>query len=253
MKHKSMAAGVAALAFGTCAHAASWSMADDFAVSNTPNGQWQYGYYALYPSLGNDLSPDPQQFTPISIPDDGLSYSGYVTPHQSSLSIIRYGSEESVTVLPGFAPYTAFYAPVVRWTAPETSIYRFNGSISYLSTSGNITWVAQASIRQANSTIATAYLGQKGDILAFNGDLALNAGETIDFIAAKGQPLLSYAAVITAVPEPGNYALFLSGVSVLLLAKRKRAGSISNCNTVPSLSGLTGCSTGTSMLRIAAR
>jgi hypothetical protein len=207
------------------AHAAIWDIASDFQVRNSPNGQWQYGYYALYPSLGLDVPIGIQQFSPITLPDDGLNYSGYVSPTQASLSIIRFGTDPFLTVLPGFAPAIAFYAPVVRWTAPEAGFYHLDAAISYLSTSGNSSWLSQASIRLTNNQLTYAYLGQKGDVLSFSGDLLLAKGETLDFISAKGQPLLSYVATISSVPEPTNTTLVLCGLALALSRLRKKSPS----------------------------
>jgi hypothetical protein len=203
-------------------HAATWDIASNFAVSNTPNGSWQYGYYALYPMLGSDVPAGTQQFIPMTIPSDGLSYSGYVFQDISSFSIIRFGDNPFLTVIAGFAPTTAFYAPVVRWTAPETGKYSLNANISYIGGSGNISWIAQASIRLSDQQIATASLGQNGDQLLVSNDFSIAQGQYIDFITAKGQPFVSYSATISSVPESTSFLLALSGLAIAFTHSRRK-------------------------------
>jgi hypothetical protein len=200
---------VAGPAYALCQ---TWDIAQNFTTEQNPNDAWAYGYYQLYPALDLPIPASRQTFIPIIIPNDGLSYSGYVSQYLSPATIIRFGSDEFLTVRAGFASYIGYLAPVVRWTAPSSGAYNLTSSISYINQSGGLTNTSQVGLRLNDQILLQQDLRQVGEKAIFKNSIFLQKGDYLDIFAAKGQNLIGYSLSISGVPEASNAAMTLASL-----------------------------------------
>jgi len=211
---------IAAIPFAAAtAHANSWNVAGDFSADSNPNGAWTYGYYLLNGALGLDLPPDPVTFISLTSSSAGSNYNSWFTPPEISvLNITSIKDQNFIILVAGFAPLTAFYAPVVRWTAPESGSYSIRADFKYSGLGAATTSISQAGLRINDTTLAHAYIGGPDGNLHIDEFLNLNSGQTLNFFIAKGQHSIGLNSTISAIPEPSSYLLFTLGIA----AFRKR-------------------------------
>jgi hypothetical protein len=205
-----LATSIALLA--TITKANTWDAASDFSSNSNPNGAWTYGYYLLPGTMGRDLPPESHTFVQLTSSETGTNHSSWFTPPEiSTLSIIWQKDQGNLALIAGFASYAAFYAPVVRWTAPANSAYSINADFTYSGLGAANFGTSQAGLRVENTTLAYTYIGGPDGNLHIEQTINLSAGQHLDFFVAKGQHSIGLDSTISAVPEPSTYLLFIVG------------------------------------------
>ena len=205
---------VIAVIFGTTASSAHiWNVAADFSGNTNPNGSWTYGYYLLYGAPGLDLPPDPATFIKLGSSSIGSNYISWFTPSEiSALNITRLSNQNYITLIAGLAPLTAFYAPVIRWTASKSSQYSIQTDFQYSGLGAATTPTTQVGIRVDDLTLDYAYIGGPDSNLHIIRDLYLTSGQNLDFFVARGQHAISLSSTVSAIPEAISFSLILFGI-----------------------------------------
>jgi hypothetical protein len=207
---------IAAIFGATASFANTWDAAADFSANSNPNGSWTYGYYLLYGAPGLDLPPEPATFIKLTSSNVGANYSSWFTPSEISvLNITGFSNQTYLTLAAGLAPLTAFYAPVVRWTASSSGQYSIIADFEYFGLGAAKTPTSQVGLRVDDLTLAYAYIGGPGSSLRITRDLYLTVGESLDFFVARDQHAITFSSSISAVPEPTSSLLLLFGIGAL--------------------------------------
>jgi len=198
------------------ARANAWNVADEFSANGNPNGAWSYGYYHLPAALGIDLPIDSPAYTNLTSSSAGSNYKSWSMPPETSvLNITAISGQENVTLTAGFAPLTAFYAPVIRWVAPSNGYYLIVADFSYSGIGAATFGTSQAGLRSNETTLSYAYIGSPGDHLHVERTIDMSVGQYLDFFVAKGQHSINLTSVISSVPEPSTYLLFVFGIAAI--------------------------------------
>ena len=192
----------------------AWNIADDFDISQNPNGQWQYGY-----TTSNDNLASPYGFSTLD--NYGIAASGTlngrlvrnidgtdypsITSNPLPVDIVA-GSQIWPAHTCGFDPGAGFsnkYA-MYRWTAPAAADYAISAVfwVGYLGQTNSKVYVIKngsisGGVHLFDSTINAAANGNQ-DSKKYSDLLTLSAGDTIDFVVGRGQ-LGTYNSVLTLV------------------------------------------------------
>lgn len=198
----------------TTTQATTWDVVNDFSAARNPNGAWTYGYYSLYGALGVDLPSGPVTFTVLTSSQVGSSYVSWSTPSEiSALNIIKLGNENRLALIAGLVPQSAFYAPVIRWTAPTDGNFFIKADFSYLGIGAASFDVSQAGLRVDDTTLTYTYIGGTDGLLHINENISLSAGQYVDFFVAKGRHSIGLNSTISMIPEPSTYLLLIVGLA----------------------------------------
>ena len=194
----------------------TWNAASDFSANSNPNGSWTYGYYLLYGAPGLDLPEGPAAFITLTSSEIGSSYSSWLTPSEiSALNITHFENQAYLTIVAGLAPLTAFYAPVVRWTASSSGQYHIQADFEYSGLGAAKAPTSQVGLRVDDLTLSYAYIGGPDSSLHISQDLNLATGQNLDFFVAKDQHAIKLISVVSAIPEPSTYLLLFLGIATL--------------------------------------
>lgn len=217
MKTLSFIFGIGAIIFTTSVDAKNWDLARDFSATSNPNGAWTYGYYSLYGALGLDLQVDAIGFTKLTYSYSDINYLSWFTPNEISILDIRKNTNvNKLNLTAGLAPQIAFYAPVIRWTAPTDGIFHIKTDFSYLGVGASSFGVSQVGIRTDNVNLASSYIGGTDGFLNYENSISLLAGQYIDFFVAKNQHSIGLQSTITIVPEPNIFMLWIIGLAAFI-------------------------------------
>jgi hypothetical protein len=218
------------MAIGSIAFAGTWDVAANFNAANNPSasGVFSYGSGAIPADFAAMVTVTQNCFaaSPTECLDNGIGY-----PGASGIVWNGTGSQltsGTVNVFPGFVNMDPQLSggTIVRFTAPWTDIYSMTGNYKGDDSGQHPTtgWVYHGgtSIEAVNVNTFTALTP-----IGFS-NLALSAGETIDFIVTTNSDCCylgtGLGAVITSqtdgasVPEPGTLLLIPAG---LMLAMRR--------------------------------
>jgi hypothetical protein len=235
-----------ALAFAGCAMAATWDPALNFnAVSVNPvnaSSVFSYGTGGTpgaFAAMGvaaanciNNTTPGWNGAAPNFCYDNGAGFPGASTVvwNGSGGELDYYSIRDPSGVLAMDPQASA--GTIVRFTAPWTDVYSVSGYFEAVDISHHTTdaYVYVNNTQQFSTVVNTGWLVQD-PIIGVTG-IALNAGDTIDFIVKTDNPAdgsymtTGLVATITsrtngpATPEPGTVVLF--GAAGLLVAGLKR-------------------------------
>ena len=219
-----LTAAIACVAFP--ASAGPWGATEDFDVSSNPNAAWSYGYYLLPAAVNLDLSNDFHALQLLTTPSSGTGYKSWgLDTSISSVSTLYVSTPEALLLTAGYSPLLAFYAPVVRWTAPSDGTYKISGSMTYSGVGGGVTAYSQGGVRTEGGIAAYQYFGGSADKLEVDLSLLLQAGQFVDFFTARGLQSIALDAHIRSVQEPSPLLLFLIAIPISygrLLCHRSR-------------------------------
>lgn len=247
---------IAVFGFGlTAAQAATWNMAADLHASalgtpENPNGDWTYGNS---PTVGGTFAANPILTDSSQWWDAGLTlgwaktggdYPYWLLPgiwsvmsDTTALGAVSVSTGQMV-VHPGVGDTEC---AVVRWTAPATGLYSVAASWESINGMAAYAYNAGVDVHLLKNGVSiydgiTSYYDSTGPATMGSTTLSLTMGDTLDFvtcplgIAPTKQGDLTYAAdmtrvdaTITAVPEPGTFALLGSALfGLLVYAWRRR-------------------------------
>jgi hypothetical protein len=236
MKMKKILIDTALMALGlsaTAAYATTFSLAGDFSTASNPNGVWSYGYitpstgaFTAYTGNGNPaFGPLPSWYSPSLGIDPVLAVNNTTSTYTFS----------TLTVLPGWAvfhPGPNDQQSDFRFTAPAGGNYAFNLSFQGADSVGPTS--TQVLITSGGNTYYSQAINSFETPFAFNGTLALTAGQVVDIkVDDSGNYLFDStmlrgtitSAAMAPVPEPATGTLFALGLAVTGLMLRKKAAS----------------------------
>ncbi len=225
------AAAVATLAFAAApAQALTWNAVADFhGAPNTGNGVWSYGFgsassFTEYDVFAADCVTDgdcwkSSQFNYSLVPtvikntiSDPIYY--YTVTHASDMLNVHPGADSDVRT--GGADLDSF----VRFTAPTAGSYRYAG---FFRVADN---AAPNGVNVYAGAFSSALTGPFGTTVHFDGTVSLGAGDSIDFRVNRDGDYYfdstGLAATVTAVPEPGAWALMIGGFGMAGAVLRRR-------------------------------
>ena len=239
LKPAHIAPAILALVIATTTFADTWNAADNFSANSNPNGAWTYGYYSLYGAPGLDLPSGPLSLTKLTSSLVGSNYISWFTPSEISvLNITGFDGQDYLTIVAGLAPSTAFYAPVVRWTAITNGGYEIRADFEYSGLGAAKTSTSQVGLRIHDTTLTYAYIGGPDGSLNIDQQFTLLSGQYLDFFVARDQHGIAFNANISSVPEPSNFTLLLLGI--VAIGKRllpfRSTGPIVACGQKPVIS-----------------
>lgn len=222
--------------------AATWDLYDDFSIVNNPNGQWAYGYSPSF-AAGYAFSAFPDHFENPDVPgwwvNTGgevpllLDWTNAVAPNVAIPSLAGCtgpGSMHSDTL---------FEMNVVRWTAAEAGVYDVSASWQQLLGRDDLRgdWTCYVVVNGV--AIFSAYKPDYWSVptdpgigyepIPYAGQLALAAGDTLDFAVDSGPngdyraDWFTVDATITTVPEPSSIIALLAGLGGLAGMIRRRS------------------------------
>lgn len=245
MKVLNFAAAAAALATLTLAAtptfaATTWDAVADFSSTQSTgvNGVWSYGFdagsgFQVYDIITlNAGGPGGHSWTSSSWVSSGVpAVLGNVSSGDITYATVTQGNDV-LNVHPGAKGATngvggTDYDSIVRFTAPTAGTYNFAGLfrvLDFAAPNG-----VNVSVRNSNSTLFSNSLqGSFGSTVTFNGSKTLAANGTLDFRVNRAGDFFydstGLAATVTAVPEPGTWALMITGFGAAgSMIRRRRA------------------------------
>ena len=233
LSHLAVTCVLTGIVGATVAQAATitYDAATDFSITVNPNGVWSYGTRdASTASSFSKFNSGETMGAPAAgvyrWDNDGASDPSICyNPTATNYTITEWGGWNcdagELILNPSGATRTG-----VRWTAPTDGQYavsaafapsqEVNGAPNAYVYSGGAS--GDATLWQSTGTVTSAQSYSSGAI-------ALNAGDTIDFVidSAVGAKTTSLSAQVTAVPEPSAIALLTLGLGgILAYAWRKQ-------------------------------
>jgi hypothetical protein len=123
---------------------------------------------------------------------------------------------------------------IIRFTAPTASSYHIDTTFAradYTNNGdGSLVGVYGGNALLGSQTLAASYQGP-GSSYTFDQTIYLTAGETVDFFQNAKSNIYwdgtSFAGTITAVPEPGVWAMMIAGLVMMgAMLRRRRTGAL---------------------------
>lgn len=171
----------------------------------------------MYGALGLDVLTGNQSFVQGLEFERGDSYALWGPPSgEADAMILHFSGDDSLVLIAGNHPGTAFFAPVVRWTAPTDGTYFVEANFYYSGLGAATTHLSQAGIIIEEQVVAYTYIGGLDGSLRFGQQVALQGGDRIDFFVAKGQHAIALTGSVSAVPEPSSLMAWLFGIAMLI-------------------------------------
>ena len=155
-----------------------WNARADFSATENPNGTWSSGWKETPGGVFN-------LFTSVGEPEVGLLAWGYL-PH-FGLNVSGgdlYGTPAGYVLMhPGYQQYS-----VLRWTAPSTATYRVSATFLVGDRNGVPDFGdVDVHILRNGAEISPLYSALvEAEDASYTGDVALNAGEFVDFVVGMG-------------------------------------------------------------------
>jgi hypothetical protein len=216
---KTLALTAALCAAGSAS--ADFNPALDFSTASNPNGVWRYGWA---PTVGGSFSD-----STISGVDaeGGFWRNGKTNIGYNSNSQTVFGS--TYTLLPGqlhLHPGQGGEVSVLRFITPSNGQYSLSASFSGLDFGGPTS--TDVHVLLNSISLFDGAVGAFGSGPAYQAVLTLQAGDQLDFAVGFGSnsnyfsDTTGLTAQISAVPEPGSWALMALGLLALGARTRRR-------------------------------
>lgn len=221
-----------------------YDAAADFSATNNPNGVWSYGESATLGSpfqLYSQAGPDNADLPPADLLDTWNSGTGgvYAVPsvfHNATAGPISFNG--TITVQPGelgFHPGSQGEYSVIRFTAAIADSYTLASTFRPMDTLAT----TDVHVLLNGVSIFDGFVNP-GAPTSFNTNLALGAGDEVDFVVGFGSngnfnsDATGLSAVLTtnAVPEPSSIVMLgLGGIGLGLAAWRRRRSPVVQGNS----------------------
>jgi hypothetical protein len=242
MKVLKLASAAAAVAMLTLAATPTFAatvydaVADFSSTQSTGvNGVWSYGFdggsgFVAYDKITlNAGGPGGHSWTSTSWVSSGVpAVLGNVSGGTLSYATVTHGNDV-LNVHPGANSAAGNggidYDSIVRFTAPVTSTYSYSGFFRVLD------WAQQNGVKVSvgDNSAPILLTGPLGNQSNFSGLVTLSAGDTFDFRVNRAgnyyYDSTGLSASITAVPEPGTWAMMIIGFGAAgVMVRRRREG-----------------------------
>jgi autotransporter-associated beta strand protein len=210
---------IAVLLSSACIQAAVYDVSADFSTLDNPNGTWSYGY--CNPAVGPSGFTTFNHTTPLPGSPDGTVVgwcaaaggTGWTDPNinkntSSDTTLDLYG----ITWAPQQVALGGLYSWVaqIRWTCPEDGLYQVESLFSGLQTGGaTANWLIS---KNTSFDWLMAQMGAGyGSYASYSGQVALLAGDTLDFLSHGQQHTGISATISTSSADSNQWAGNLNG------------------------------------------
>jgi uncharacterized protein (TIGR03437 family) len=194
---------IAIIATAFCAHAATYSAVNDLSLSGNPNGVWSY-------LVSNVLMSTPYTGTGALAGFIGWSNG---LPDPNGVGVLKNGTGGSVTIIGGLVlptDHLFLNAEIgnlaVRFTAPVTAGYSVSGDFIGLVSVAPGEEAHDVAVLVNGSQVYSDTVSSYNQPDAFSLTVALNAGDTVDFVDYAGANFqflgTGLAATITPAAPP---------------------------------------------------
>jgi hypothetical protein len=225
-----------ALASSVALHATTFSLAGDWnASSDSASNLWAYGTFTSDPgSPATFYVPSDVNYNTTDVPGVGIWFFANTGPGDdgSDPNIEKNVTGSDVDGAPGpdwlagkvsFGPFLG--PAVAQFTVPTTGVYDI--SATFQTDEVNTLPTAYVYVGSSNvfdQALADPGNAQFGTAAVYTGsDIALTAGETVDFEVGQGLSTTQVDATLTLVPEPSACALVGLGALVLVWRLRRKS------------------------------
>jgi hypothetical protein len=212
-------AGVLAIS-SNCKALTIYDAAADFSTNSNPNGVWSYGYSTTLGSAMTLYSDNADAIAGMGQWRSNIWAGAPAVWKNFTTNTITYNTDIYGPGQLGFHPGPNGEYSIVRFTAPTANQYQIAGAFYGEDTAGTTTDVH---ILENNVSIFNGYVNGFGPSSGptFNVNLALNAGDHLDFtVGVGGNGLLNDATVLSAqltvVPEPMEVTLLMLSIGCVL-------------------------------------
>lgn len=219
----------------------------DFSTASNPNGVWSYGTTTTQtgPFTAFSTAGSPNQIVPqsgsIAVWSNAGDPNAATAPWVGKTGAAGWSCCTSLALqgnLLVLNPGANQGYSVVRFTAAATSLYAVQAEFFGLDESFKFPNLSDVYVRTTINVFSDGVAGFQG-VSQFNGDVFLNAGDTLDFMVGdNGDGVPNHAtalsATVTAVPEPGALAMLLVGLAAVggQVARRRARGLSSDMSTL---------------------
>ena len=215
-------------ALAGAAHATVYDVAADFdqgwTTNSNPNGVWSYGYSSgftnpitLYDRTGLAVGDEKYWFSssvnvgnsPVALYNDGPAFNDGNVDYLANEFVLVAGIGGQYSDLVFTAPAAGTYSIVSSFRGAQFGV----GTLVGIVENGTVIF---------NSSVTSV-----GQTVPFDTDVSLTAGETVEFSVGPGGGLQNTGLSLTitsgvSVPEPGTLALVATGLTGLMLARRRK-------------------------------
>ena len=211
--------------FTSTAQAETWDATDNFTALTTsnPNGAWSYGYDPAatngYQFKAFDQLTNSGGYS-ISWLDSTYQLSATPTFGKNLSGLAQNGLPPGQIALhPGPTPDDD--AAILRFTAPDSSLYRIDANFYAGDMSETDAWI----VRNGDFANPLSSLGVTSVNPSYVApSLFLGAGDTLDFVVGNHGSFYNdttpLSVHIVSVPEPGTFLLALGGLVALIFNLR---------------------------------
>jgi hypothetical protein len=192
-----------------------YDAATDFSVAANPNGPWGYLVNGSLLTVGQSAC-NGQVGVECWWNGGSIPYSVHIVDNLTGSTI-----QNGTVVLPPGEPVMDPEADsvMVTWTAPDAGNWSIRGFFSGQDTV-SASHPAEVTL-DSSTTLLSTTIDRYGEVSRFSFNLALNAGDVLDFQVDTGNGgyFLStgFNAIITPTPEPPSWSLLALGLAGLAL------------------------------------